>query len=71
MAGGLARQLGFCSNTSSATTVDTNPPPTPTPEWCSDQAFVQNLTDAQTRLWTSIQGAAASEYNLIGHMRIF
>ncbi len=56
MANGLARQLGFCSQ-NNETTVDTNIPPSPPPEWCSDAAFVQSLRDAQTRLWASIHGA--------------
>ena len=56
MASGLARQLGFCSH-DNATTIDTNTPPSPPPEWCCDDVFVQSLRDAQTRLWTSIRGA--------------
>ncbi|PIL29853.1 hypothetical protein GSI_08060 [Ganoderma sinense ZZ0214-1] len=62
MASGLARQLGFCSQ-DNVTTVDTNTPPSQTPEWCSDTAFVQSLRDAQTRLWTSIRGAEDEIYS--------
>ncbi|KAI9001558.1 hypothetical protein BD414DRAFT_453177 [Trametes punicea] len=60
MAGGLARQLSFCS--SNSTSVDTNPAPSPAPEWCDDAGFVQSLRDAQTRLWTSIRGAEDEIY---------
>ncbi|KAH9902577.1 hypothetical protein C8Q73DRAFT_670858 [Cubamyces lactineus] len=79
MAGGLARQLGFCtvnalgsnstnstappSSSSPSNTVDTNPAPTPIPDWCADAAFVQSLQDAQTRLWTSIHGAEDEIYS--------
>ncbi|RPD61023.1 hypothetical protein L226DRAFT_612754 [Lentinus tigrinus ALCF2SS1-7] len=62
MASGLARQLGFCSR-DNTTTVDTNPTPSPAPSWCSDADFVQSLRDAQTRLWTSIQGAKSEIYS--------
>ncbi|KAI0648904.1 hypothetical protein C8Q79DRAFT_903844 [Trametes meyenii] len=58
MAAGLARQLGFCEASSKDASVDTNPAPSPPPEWCSDAAFVQALRDAQTRLWASIRGAS-------------
>jgi hypothetical protein len=64
MAGGLARQLGFCSKTTSKTTVDTNPPSGQKPKWCSDKKFVQDLTAAQSRLWTAILGAKESELYL-------
>jgi len=64
MAGGLARQLGFCSKTISNATVDTNPPLAKTPEWCKDKTFVSSLVSAQARLWTSIQGAKASKSSL-------
>lgn len=57
MASGLARQLGFCSLDNDATTVDVNSPSSPPPSWCADDSFVQSLRDAQTHLWTSIQGA--------------
>lgn len=60
MAGGLARQLGFCSM-DEAITVDTNPLSSPAPSWCSNSTFVQFLRDAQTRLWTSINGARERE----------
>lgn len=60
MAGGIARQLSFCTNTT--ITVDINPPPTPKPQWCDDVALVQGLEAAQTRLWHSIQGAPNSEF---------
>ncbi|KAI0329281.1 hypothetical protein GY45DRAFT_1416531 [Cubamyces sp. BRFM 1775] len=82
MAGGLARQLGFCtvnalgsnsttnstsssppSSSSPSNTVDTNPAPTPVPDWCADAAFVQSLQDAQTRLWASIRGAQDEIYS--------
>ncbi|KAI0671937.1 hypothetical protein C8Q78DRAFT_806310 [Trametes maxima] len=68
MAGGLARQLGFCSSDSNGTgaDVDTNPAPAPSPpspEWCSDAAFVRSLHDAQTRLWASIRGARDEIYS--------
>lgn len=72
MAGGLARQLGFCvdsKNTSNATMVDADSAPVPIPDWCADQAFVQSLTDAQTRLWKSIQGAKDSRSCFIDHCR--
>ncbi|TBU38411.1 hypothetical protein BD309DRAFT_1022886 [Dichomitus squalens] len=61
MASGLARQLGFCS-LDNTTSVDTNPVPSPIPEWCSDAQFVRTLRDAQARLWTSIQGAKDEIY---------
>jgi hypothetical protein len=73
MAGGLARQLGFCSKNISNRTVDTNPPPKKKPEWCSDKTFVKDLTDAQSRLWTSILGAKESElfiYKIKSHDHI-
>ncbi|KAF8969785.1 hypothetical protein BDZ97DRAFT_1914921 [Flammula alnicola] len=35
MAGGIARQLGFCT-TLNTTSVDINPPPSPQPTWCTD-----------------------------------
>ncbi|KAL4245979.1 hypothetical protein ABKN59_008890 [Abortiporus biennis] len=62
MAGGLARQLRLCStNDSHISLVDTNPPPSSTlPTWCNNASFVQSLTDAQTRLWASINGARDS-----------
>ncbi|KDQ56402.1 hypothetical protein JAAARDRAFT_195047 [Jaapia argillacea MUCL 33604] len=60
MAGGLLRQLGFCSP---ITTVDINPPPQPPPSWCSNTTFVQALRDAQMRLWTSINGAKSQIYS--------
>ncbi|KAI0663733.1 hypothetical protein C8Q70DRAFT_907236 [Cubamyces menziesii] len=78
MAGGLARQLGFCtvnalgsnstnstgpSSSSPSNTVDTNPAPTPIPDWCADAAFVQSMQDAQARLWTSIRGAQDEIYS--------
>lgn len=44
-----------------ATTVDTNPLSSPAPSWCSNSTFVQFLRDAQTRLWTSINGARERE----------
>ncbi|KAL5521350.1 hypothetical protein ACEPAG_9275 [Sanghuangporus baumii] len=56
MAAGLQRQLGYCTNSSNVT-VDTNPSPDATPTWCSNSMFVQNVSDAQSRLWTSIKGA--------------
>jgi len=61
MAGGLARQLGFCL--SDTTSVDINPPPSPQPAWCGDAALVKSLQAAQTRLWGSINGASSSIYS--------
>ena len=61
MAGGLARQLGFCGLDIS-TAVDTNPPPSRPPSWCADAGFVQGLRDAQTRLWSSVRGAKDRKY---------
>lgn len=55
MAGGLSRQLSFCSNSSNYT-VDVNPAPTDPPAWCANATFVQDMVDAQSRLWTSIKG---------------
>ena len=55
MAGGLARQLGFCGLDISVS-VDINPAPEPKPRWCSNSAFVQRLIDTQTRLWNSVKG---------------
>ncbi|KAF8911624.1 hypothetical protein CPB84DRAFT_1912879 [Gymnopilus junonius] len=63
MTGGLARQLGFCNSTASASSVDINPPPSPKPVWCGDLALVQRLQAAQARLWTSINGASSSIYS--------
>ncbi|KAF8161426.1 hypothetical protein B0H34DRAFT_653240 [Crassisporium funariophilum] len=60
MAGGLARQLGFCTN---ATSVDINPQPSPEPAWCDDTDLVQQLQAAQTRLWKSIKGASENIYS--------
>ncbi|KAF9477873.1 hypothetical protein BDN70DRAFT_933848 [Pholiota conissans] len=62
MAGGIARQLSFCSNLNT-TTVDVNPPPAIQPVWCSDSTLVQHLQSAQTLLWTSIKGASSSIYS--------
>jgi len=59
MASGIARQLGFCHPNASAV-VDPNPAPVPTPTWCDNSTFVDNLVAAQERLWTSIQGAKDS-----------
>ncbi len=61
MAAGLARQLDFCADGQNSTSVDTNPTPTPAPEWCADADFVQTLRNAQERLWTSIRGAKDRE----------
>jgi len=58
MAGGIARQLGFC-NPNSTTSVDINSPDLVT--WCGDTQLVQGLKEAQTRLWTSIKGAFGSK----------
>ena len=59
MAGGLARQLGFCPNNTNA--VDVDPAPESPPDWCANTTFVQNLVDAQSRLWTSIKGGINGE----------
>ncbi|KAF9563018.1 hypothetical protein CPC08DRAFT_816871 [Agrocybe pediades] len=61
MAGGIARQLGFCNPNS--TSVDINPPPSPLPAWCGDSLLVQSLQDAQRRLWSSIKGAFGNVYS--------
>ncbi|KAI0073888.1 hypothetical protein K474DRAFT_1648897 [Panus rudis PR-1116 ss-1] len=58
MAGGLARQLGYCS-VDNSTTVDVNPTSRP-PTWCSHDAFVESVRDAQTRLWNAINGARST-----------
>lgn len=55
MAGGLSRQLSFCSNSSNYT-VDVNPALADPPAWCANATFVQDMVDAQSRLWTSIKG---------------
>ena len=60
MASGIARQLGFCSPSDRDNEVDTNPAPSPPPSWCADSEFVQELRDAQSRLWNSIRGARES-----------
>ncbi|KAK7036505.1 hypothetical protein VNI00_011702 [Paramarasmius palmivorus] len=62
MAGGLARQLGFCLEERSEAAVDTNPAITP-PTWCSDAEFLQSLQDAERRLWDSINGAPQNLYS--------
>ncbi|KAF9523824.1 hypothetical protein CPB83DRAFT_774834 [Crepidotus variabilis] len=62
MAGGLARQLAFCSN-STNDTLDINPPPMPLPQWCGDWNLIERLVSAQTRLWNSIKGASANLYS--------
>ncbi|THU89762.1 hypothetical protein K435DRAFT_728809 [Dendrothele bispora CBS 962.96] len=59
MAGGLARQLNLCGmNSSIVMEVDINPVPPSVPSWCSDTQFLQALSDAEKRLWTSIEGAS-------------
>ncbi|PPQ80092.1 hypothetical protein CVT26_012149 [Gymnopilus dilepis] len=63
MAGGLARQLGFCNSTISASSVDINPVPSPKPAWCGDTALMQSLQAAQSTLWASIKGAASNIYS--------
>ncbi|KAF8190877.1 hypothetical protein BJ912DRAFT_315929 [Pholiota molesta] len=62
MAGGIARQLSFCTNLNT-TTVDINPAPSVQPAWCNDTTLVQNIQAAQDRLWTSIKGASSSIYS--------
>ncbi|KAI0366300.1 hypothetical protein BV20DRAFT_1124361 [Pilatotrama ljubarskyi] len=62
MASGLARQLGFCSSNATSS-VDVNPAPSPAPEWCADETFVQSVRDAQARLWTAIRGAEDEIYS--------
>lgn len=62
MAGGLARQLSFCSSNTSG--IDTNAPPRQKPSWCTDEPFMENLRDAQARLWRSIEGAQAGKESI-------
>ncbi|EJD08148.1 uncharacterized protein FOMMEDRAFT_144208 [Fomitiporia mediterranea MF3/22] len=62
MASGLKRQLGYCTNATNST-VDTNPSPANTPEWCGNTTFVQSISDAQQRLWSSIKGAVDEIYS--------
>ncbi|KAF9508271.1 hypothetical protein BS47DRAFT_1373700 [Hydnum rufescens UP504] len=57
----LGRQLGYCSDSSIA--VDTNPPPSPIPSWCSDKAFIDSVRLAQSKLWASIRGAKENIYS--------
>ncbi|EEB96621.1 hypothetical protein MPER_04215, partial [Moniliophthora perniciosa FA553] len=57
MAGGLARQLGFCLEKRRDAAVDTNATPTVIPAWRSDAEFLQKLQEAERRLWNSIKGA--------------
>ncbi|KAF5357341.1 hypothetical protein D9758_005948 [Tetrapyrgos nigripes] len=62
MAGGLARQLNLCGmNNSVVIPVDIDPAPGVIPSWCEDGEFVQALSDAEKRLWASIEGASESE----------
>ncbi|KAI3612064.1 lipoprotein [Moniliophthora roreri] len=63
MAGGLARQLSFCSGERRDAAVDTNATPTTIPAWCSDAEFLQNLQEAERRLWDSIKGAPQNLYS--------
>ncbi|EKM58475.1 uncharacterized protein PHACADRAFT_193593 [Phanerochaete carnosa HHB-10118-sp] len=62
MASGLARQLSLCIATNEVPTAHFALALSEPPAWCADDAFVQSLKDAQSRLWTAIEGAC-SEIN--------
>lgn len=60
MASGISRQLGLCglsNSTQLQTTLGGDQP-----SWCSDSALTSALTQAQARLWTSIEGSAPALY---------
>lgn len=55
MAGGVAKQLWYCDN--STTIIDYVTPPQTPPAWCNNTQLVSDLKQAQRNLWTAIDGA--------------
>ncbi|WWD19585.1 hypothetical protein CI109_104046 [Kwoniella shandongensis] len=64
MASGLTHQLALCNRTSSTSSDQISPVSTTTtpPTWCTNNALVQGLLQAQQRLWYSIAGSAPALY---------
>lgn len=55
MAGGLAKQLWYCDN--STVVLDYVTQPAQPPAWCNNTQLVASLKQAQAALWQSIEGA--------------